>query len=177
MMNCFWIRPVSPGNNKNYDAILRRGVELSGNLDLKKFLKDLPLKKFQLKADYNYQMAEFQDGAYQSSDVPMVPRHQAGLTLSAEWESGFGVTLSERMIGSRYAINDTGNEMSPEKRYFVTDIKFSYKKQNWETFLAVNNVFDRLYNEYVARPTGGGTATEYYAAPERNFLVGMKIKF
>jgi iron complex outermembrane receptor protein len=168
---------VSPGYNKNYDEIIRRGIEASGVLDLRSVLGAHFLKNLDLKTDYNYQTAEFQNGAYDGYDVPMVPRNQAGLVLAAEWDSGFGIAVSEKLVGSRYVINDTDNAMPKEKDLFLTDIKLFFTRKDWESFVAVGNVFGRKHNEYAARSTGGSANIEYYPAPERNFMVGVKVKF
>jgi len=168
---------VSPGYNKNYDRTLRRGVEVSGSFDLLTAFDCGRLTQLRLNADYNYQRAEFRDGAYAGSDVPMAPRHQAGLTLSARWKNGWGISLTERAVGSRYVINDTLNSMPKEKAYVLTDFKVSWVKADWEVFAAVNNLFGRKYNDYAAQSTGGSTNIEFYPAPERNFEAGVKVKF
>lgn len=170
---------VSPGYNKNYDETRRRGVEVSSAFDLLEFglVGRESLKELQLETDYRFQKAEFRDGIFAGNDVPMASRHQAGLRLAARLNNGFGVSLGERFIGPRYVINDTSNLMPKEKMYFLTDLKFSLVKTNWEASLAVNNLFDRMYNDYAAKSTGGSTNIEYYPAAGRNFTAGMKVRF
>jgi iron complex outermembrane receptor protein len=167
----------SPGNNKNYDEILRRGVEVSSSVDLKKIFEIDPFKRLQLDADYTYQKASFQDGVYSGYDVPMSPRNQAAVRFSAQWNNGFGVSLSETVVGSRYVINDTDNQMPKEKMYFRTDLKLFMVQQRWEAFIAVNNLFGKKYNDYAARSTGGSSNIEYYPAAEMEVEVGAKVRF
>jgi len=168
---------VEPGYNKNYDATLRRGIEAFASVDLKEIWQINKLKDLRLAADYHIQKALFRGGDYAGNDVPMAPRHQAGINLSSRLQNGFGVSVGGRLIGKRHVINDTLNVMPKEKAYFVTDVKLSLVRQDWEAFISVNNLFGKKYNDYAAQSTGGSANIEYYPAPERQVEAGMRVRF
>ncbi|MCK5082358.1 MAG: TonB-dependent receptor, partial [Candidatus Omnitrophica bacterium] len=145
-------------------------------VDLQKFLEIDFLDKLEFFANYTYQNPQFRDGANDGKDIPIVPRHQASTGIISEFFKHYHVSLMGRYVGSRFAINDTLNETSPIKPYFVLDGKISYKREQLELYLAVNNLLDKKYYSYVAK-SAFSSAKDYYPAPEQNFTFGVNIKF
>ena len=86
------------------------------------------------------------------------------------------MSLLGRYVGSKYAINDTGNALAKAKGSFVTDLKLSYDRDEYEIFMSANNIFSRDYNNYEAT-NGALTAYDVFPAPEENFLFGVNVKF
>jgi len=175
--NEIYVNPtVYPGNNENYPKTRRKGVELGLKADLLK-LKDISfLDRLEFFTNYTYMEPKFRGGAYNDKDIPMVPRQQCNSGLSAGFKN-YNISLINRFIGERYAINDTSNQLSRVKSYFVLDGKLSYKKDFMEIYTGVNNIFNERYSEYVAKSTGASTKKVYYPAPERNFEIGAIYKW
>lgn len=175
--NEIYLNPaVSPGNNENYPKTRRKGVELGLKADLLKFKNVSFLDKLEFFTNYTYTEPKFRGGAYSNKDIPMVPKQQYNSGLSAGFKN-YDISLAGRFTGDRYAINDTNNELSKVKSYFVLDSKLSYKKDFFEIYTGVNNIFGERYSEYVAKGTGTSTKKVYYPAPERSFELGAIYKW
>lgn len=168
--------------NENYDDIRRIGVELGANLNLLELFAPISfsdsLDKLEFFANYTFQNAEFVDGQFDGNDVPWVPEHQANVGVSSRFFDHYRLSLVGRFIGPRFPINDLYNATSKANSIIVTDLKFSYERDNFELFAAVNNLFDRRYNTYEA--VNGGmspSVRDVFPAAEKNFLAGVKVKF
>ncbi|MDO8603366.1 MAG: TonB-dependent receptor [Candidatus Omnitrophota bacterium] len=174
--NEIYLNPaVPPGNNDNYPKTRRKGIELGMKADLLKLKDSSFLDKLEFFTNYTYAEPKFRGGAYSNKDIPMVPRHEYNSGLSAGIKN-YDISLTNRFIGERYAINDTNNELSKVKSYFVLDSKLSYKKDFLEIYTGINNIFNEKYSEYVAKSTSS-TKKVYYPAPERNFELGAIYKW
>ena len=175
--NEIYLNPaVSPGNNDNYPKTRRKGIELGMKANLLKLKDSSFLDKLEFFANYTYMEPKFRGGAYNNKDIPMVPRQQYNSGLSAGFKK-YDISLASRFIGERYAINDTNNQLSKVKSYFVLDSKLSYKKDFLEIYAGINNIFNEKYSEYVAKSTGASTKKVYYPASERNFEIGAVYKW
>ncbi|HQP10744.1 MAG TPA: TonB-dependent receptor, partial [Candidatus Omnitrophota bacterium] len=162
--------------NTNYDKTRRVGVEIGEQADLLKFFEVGFLNQWDFFANYTFQDPQFSGGTNDGKDIPIVPRHQASTGLIAGFFKHYQVTLMGSYVGSRYAINDTLNVTPPIKAYFVLDGKLAYKRDAFEAYLAVNNMLNDRYFAYVSK-SAFSDAKDYYPAAERNFMVGMNLKF
>jgi len=162
--------------NRNYDKTSRFGIEYDNKLDLFKLLNIGFLNGLDLITSYTYQNARFDKGPNDDKYIPMVPTHSASQTLSADFMTHYNFALMGRFVGSRFAINDVQNVTSRVKPFQVLDTKLTYKAKNYEIYAAANNIFDMRYSEYVAKSTSSSDKS-YFPAPERNFAVGMDVKF
>jgi len=162
-------------SNTNYDKTQRAGVEVGTKVDLEEFFDVKFLDKFEFFSNYTYQKPLFTDGANDGQDVPMAPRHQASSGLITQFFKKYNVSLMGRYVGSRYLINDTLNEMPKAKPYYVLDAKMAYKRDDFEFYVAVNNLLNSLYSPYQIKKTA--TTRDHYPAAEQNYTMGMKVKF
>jgi len=173
--NEIFVDPVTLGNN-NYDKTRRVGVEIQNTVDLLRFFDVDFLDKLEFLAGYTYQDPRFVKGISDGKDIPMVPRHQANFSLKAGLFDHFLVSLMGRYTGSRFAINDTLNETSPAKPYYVLDAKLSYENDPLEIYAAVNNITNEMYSSYVAKSLFSSTK-DYFPEPGTNFTAGVNLKF
>ncbi len=165
------------GSNSNYDKIRRVGVEIGTRLDIKEFLDSITFfDKLEYFTNYTYQNPEFRDGSNDGKDVPFVPNHQVSAGLVANFLKYYKMSLQTRYVGSRYAINDTGNELPKAKPYIVTDLNLAYERNNFEIFLKVNNLFDQKYETYHATNVAK-TVRDVFPAPEKHLEWGVTWKF
>jgi len=164
------------GDNSNYGKTRRIGVELAKSLNLNKFIDWEPLSKLEFWTNYTYQVPEFVSGANDGKRIPLAPAYQANWGINTQLWEKYLVSFTARYMGSRYAINDTLNETPKLKPYIVCDMKYAYTLENWEIFLEANNVFNEKYFSYATKAVSS-TVKDYFPAPERNFRVGMNIKF
>ena len=165
------------GSNSNYDKIRRSGVEVGSRFDFKEFFENLAFfEEMEYYANYTYQKPELQEGNNDGKEVPFVPHHQASTGIVVKFLKNFHVSLLGRYVGSRFAINDTGNQLPKAKPYFVTDFHIAFKKKNYEIFMKINNLFDEKYETYHAT-NNALTVRDVYPAPEMNFLWGVNVEY
>ncbi len=162
--------------NSNYDKTRRAGIEFNQKVDLLKFIDLGFLNKFELITNYTYQNARFDKGANDGNYIPLVATHEVFESIAAEFFKCYKVSLTNRFVGSRYAINDVQNSTSRIKPYDVVDVKLAYKKNNYEVYLAANNILGEHYYSYVAKSTISSDKS-YFPSPERNFSLGVDLKF
>lgn len=164
------------GSNSNYDKTRRYGVEVGSKVDLNHFLNFDFLDKFEFITNYTYQNPQFSEGANDGKDIPMVPRHQATSGVTTRFFDNYNISLIGKYTGSRFAINDTLNETSPAKPYYVLDARLSYNRDFVEVYANINNILNELYEPYHVK-SASGTVKDVYPAPETNFTIGLNVKF
>jgi len=164
------------GKNSNYDRTRRLGIDLGKKVHLLKVV-DVPVLNFwDIFSGYTYLEPEFDGGKFDGKLIPMTARHQASLGMNAGFKNGLSLDLTGRFTGSRYAINDTYNTTSKVKPYVVLDSKVSYKFKSAEIYMGVNNILAEKYYSCVVK-SASGTNKDYFPAPERSVVLGMKYHF
>jgi len=164
------------GSNDNYDKTRRVGVEVGQKTNLLKILEMDFLNTLEISTNYSYQDPKFIKGTNDDKLIPMAPQHQANFSVNLEFLNDFGLSLIGNYVGESFAINDTLNVTPPVKPHFTTDMKLSYDRKNFEIFGAVNNMFNDKYHSFVVK-SASSTAKDHFPAPERNYVVGMNLKF
>jgi iron complex outermembrane receptor protein len=168
---------VPYGANGNYDRTLRQGIELGQTTELLKFFSPIQnINKLNFSTSYTYQDAEFDGGAFDGQRIPMVAKNQANGVVTLGVFDRYNMSLIGTYVGPRYAINDTFNTTPELKAYFTLDSKLTYTFKAIEVFFAVNNLFDQKYYSVAVKSTNS-TNKDFFPAAERNFGVGMSLKF
>ncbi len=168
------------GSNDNYGKTRRVGIELGQKTDVLKLLNIGALDKLEVTTNYTYQNPRFIDGPNDAKFIPMAPEHQASLGLNMGFLKYYGFSVAGRYVGSRFAINDTLNKIARIKPYFIVDSKLSFKKNFFELYAAINNMFDEQYFTYVSMsedPLTSVITKSHFPAAERNYVVGVNLKF
>jgi len=133
---------------------------------------------------YTYTKAEIDGGMYNNKDFPGVPKHQASATTIIDLWKPFTLSINANYIGKRPYISDFTNTLKDQDDYVVVNAKLKYKWKNVTTFLDINNLLDKEYEEYGVRApiydayyaiTGyeGG----YYPSLGMNFMAGVSLDF
>jgi len=165
------------GKNSNYDRTRRVGIDLGQTFHAGKFIPLRGILRCDLFTQYTYQDPMFDGGQFDGHSIPMVPAHLLMVGTDVAWTNGLSWNLAARYTGSQYAINDTANATAKVKPYVVVDTKLAYALNcGAEVYVGVNNLFDEKYDSYVVK-SASGTNKDYYPAPERNYMAGMKYKF
>jgi outer membrane receptor protein involved in Fe transport len=162
--------PISgwPGSNINLDGDTEReGVELS--------LKN-SFKWGTASIAYTYTKAKIDGGMYDNSDFPGVPKHQASATAVIDLWKPFTLAINSIYIGQRTFISDFDNDFKDQEDYVVVNAKLQYKWKKVTTFIDINNLFDKEYDEFGVL---GGYPVEraYYPSPGINFMAGITLDF
>jgi len=173
--NEIFFDPATFGNS-NYDKTERIGIETGQTFDLLKFFDIGWFDKLEFVSNYTWQMPRFSKGDNDGKDIPMVPRHQVSSSLITKVFKYYQWSITGRYVGSRFAINDVQNATPPAKPYYVLDTKIAFQHKNLEIFAGINNITDELYDSFVSKSTTS-TTKSHFPAPERNYVVGVNIKF
>ena len=163
----FFNRPTF--TNENYPETLHQGVEVGARADLVDHLI--------LQGNYTYQKATFEKGQYDGEDIPAVPNNRASLGLRIyDIPEGLEFAADYVYVGSSYAISDFENEFEKLDSYFTIDLRLTYQWKMIRTFAGVNNLTNEKYSEF-AVIGGFPTQTNFYPAPERNYVFGVSATF
>lgn len=167
-------------NNDNYDRTRRRGVESSITFDVLQAVPLADVQRFDLGFGHTYQEALFRGGLNDDNLIPLVPGHQFTHRVTVRAWEHFLFSVQGRLAGERVIGNDLDNSKSKSGAYYVTDAKFSYTLENYELFVELNNIFDTIYNTYEIEKNAFGAPAvtrDAFPAAERNFNVGVKVRF
>ena len=163
----FFNRPVF--TNENHPETLRQGAEIGAWAQVMKHLA--------LTGNYTYQKATFEKEPYKNRDLPAVPNHRANLGLRLfDLVPGVELAVDGSYYGSSYAVSDFENDFEKLDDFFTVDARISYEWKMLRVFAGVNNLTNEKYSEY-AVIGGFPTETNFYPAPERNFLFGLRAAF
>ena len=170
------------GYNDTYDHTQRNGFTAEAHLYPDKLgvgVKDLTTDLF---SRYTLTNARFVRGTDAGNEVPGVSKNMvtAGVNITYMNSVTFGYLM--HYIGPSYLISDQLNINSLLKGHSTSDIKLSYHKYGFEIYGAINNIFDERYSQYgvmgsYVTPGKEGTTENFYPAPGRNLLGGVKYAF
>ncbi len=163
----FFNRPVF--TNENHPKTLHQGFELGARAEVFRHLA--------LVGNYTYEQATFEKDPYDGEDIPAVPRHRANFGLRIfDVLPGVELAADLNYYGASYAVSDFENQFEKLDDYFTLDLKLSYEWKMLRVFAGVNNLTDEQYSEYAVI---GSTPlqTNFYPAPERNYVFGMRVVF
>ena len=165
--------PASPGRRffRNAGSARHRGVELSAGAAL---TPDLDFRATWTYSDFRYRRYAFTAGGtthvLDGRRLPGVPRHALRLALKARPASLHGAWGElETQYASSYAVDDTLSRQTAA--WWVTNLRLGRDGGRVEPFVALQNVFNRMY---VGSVVVNAAAGRYYEpAPGRNLLVGV----
>lgn len=156
--------------NKNYPGTERKGLNLSLNYNLRKNLD--------LKLGYRYISAQFDKGDYKGKEIPGVANNIFTLALAHSlFNDKLHIYFDARYRDKVYLINDMENKVKKLDSFWVANLKLVFNPgENIELFAGVNNLFNEKYSEY-GSTNAAGSVRALYPSPERNYYIGMKVKF
>ena len=160
-----------PGKNfyQNVGSTSRYGVELSSQLFFNggKFNVSYTLSKNKFK-DFVIDGNNITDNL-----IPGIPDQILDLELIFKLSKRRSLTISNRLIGERYADNLNERLISS---YNLFNVKYSKQiLSNSEIFLGANNIFNQDYYDNIRINAFG--KRYYEPAPKRNFYFGINFSF
>jgi len=164
------------GRFSNVAKTRRQGVEAS--------LRGEILKGLDSYLTYTFTEATFRSGTNSGNKLTMVPEHQAtgGISFTPTPELTFNSDVL--FVGDQFVIGDNANANAKLEHYTVVNSWATFRHKGLEIFFRVNNLFDRFYDTRAVRVTfaeaGAGFTTPVYfftPAPERNYVVGARLRF
>lgn len=153
--------------NENLDAdSVRQGVEVSFSTSISDIL---------INGGYTFRDTEIDGGQYDGKELPNVPEHQLTVGLQKTFNNQIQLGLNGVYVGKRHYISDFDNDLNELDDYFYTTGNLSYLLDNGKLYLAVNNILNEEYSEYVVDYGFGFEG--WYPSPEINFIVGADFRF
>lgn len=162
------------GENVNLPPTRRRGVELDGGSKL--------ADTWYVAANYTYTQGEFREGSFAGQDVagkdiPLVPKHKAGVSVAWQATERWRLTLSGTYVGTQLFDNDQANTFGRKMpAYALADFITAYDAGAWRLKLSVLNVLDKDYFSYAIANTATGSFNAYPALG-RTFLMSGEYRF
>ncbi|MBW1902088.1 MAG: TonB-dependent receptor, partial [Deltaproteobacteria bacterium] len=159
----------SPYENTNHPQTLHYGVEVGSKAEL--------WHKLTVFGNYTYEKAKFDTDPYDNNNIPAVPRHKGNLGFRIhDLVPGLIFSTDYNFVSASYAISDQANEFKKLDKYYTINARISYEWRWLKSFVGVNNLTGKEYSEY-AVIGGFPEGLNYYPAPERNWVAGLKIVF
>jgi len=155
------------GNNENFPATRRRGLELEGRWQLSSSL--------QAKLGLAQTEARFTEGAFDGKSVPLVPDRKATATLN--WDAGmhgsYGVAVN--YVGKRHYSGDLSNARARLDGYATVDLQAAWDLRPWTISAKLMNAFDRKYAPFAGIDFLGRLF--YFPADPRTLYVSARYEF
>jgi len=151
------------------DAI-RTGVELS--------LNSQPVDWAEITFNTAYSDAHFTSGTYAGQRQVLVPEWQLNGGINFRPAAGWLWRIESVYVTGQRRFNDLPN-LLPANTYTVVNTKLSYQWKNLTTYAAVNNLLDRLYEQFPTAtfPFPPPSVVRHNPAPGISFQLGVTATF
>ncbi|MEM4204374.1 MAG: TonB-dependent receptor, partial [Candidatus Methanomethylicaceae archaeon] len=149
--------------NENFDT-LRTGIEI--------YIKRSILEKLIFSFGYTFNNATFKCGQFEGKTIPLVPRNKYVAQVDYRIFDGLNFRIDYLGVSGQFALNDFNN-LYPVEEYNVFNSKLSLKRDNYEVYLSIRNLFDEKYSAYVTSNAAG--TLRYNPAPGRAYLIGGSL--
>ncbi len=186
------VNDVGAYTRTNVPNSFRMGVELEGNIYIKKWLQagaNLTLSKNRID-DFTEYYDDYDNGgqktvAHGSTDIAFSPSVTGAGTISFLPVKDLELSLLGKYVGRQFLDNTSDKQRSLDP-YYVQDARIIYTLKDLlfreaSLIFQVNNVFDKLYepNGYTfSYQSGGSFITEnyYYPMAGTNFMATLNIR-
>ena len=150
------------GENTNLDETSRYGADLFATWTL--------TDKTETRANYSYAHAEIDGGAFDGSEIPLVPEHKLRVAMEHRPSDSVRIVTGASYTDSVYI--DFDNAESELSDYLLFDLSVRYAfSEDASAFVTVDNVFDK---EYVSEAYGPDAL---YPGVGRSAKVGVTWRF
>ena len=162
--NDIFFNPTTFGN-ANGDVI-RHGVEAT--------VKARPAKWISLYQNGAYNDVTFDGGANDGNNLVLVPEFQLGGGITFHAGKNLTLSVQNTYVGRQVRVNDVANALE-RNAYNVLDVRAAYRWKNAETYLVINNLLDRGYEQLPAAPNFAGD--KHNPAPGIGARIGVRARF
>lgn len=157
------------GANDNMDDTRRQGAEAALGWE-RRGLGGLTLR-------YTFTDAVICNGPDDGADVPLAPRHCAGLLARAELPFDMNLLATLHIVGSQVLGSDYDNNAERLGSYATLDLALRYAPRrlpDLSLLVGVDNVLDK---QYAGAAYEGFSGTGYYPAPGRTWKTALACAF
>lgn len=159
------------GQNVNLPSTTRTGAILEGAVAV--------LDTLHVGAEYSYIDAEL-DQPGGTVRLPFVAEHHGQLWADWRPHGGWQLYADLQAIDERVAAADYDNLLRALPGYAVLNTRVAYRWSRAELGLRLGNVLDQQYSDYAAAgynpALGFALDTGYYPAPERTWLLSLRVE-
>ena len=160
--------PPAFGGNVNGD-VTRQGVELT--------LKVRPAEWIELQTGTTFSDARFDSGVLTGKRMVLVPEWQLRGGVIIRPATGWTWSIEDLYSTGQVRFFDVNNTLA-QNQYNVLNTKISYEWNQLTAFAAVNNLLDRVYEQFpTSMPFVPPNTPQYNPAPGINFQLGLTVKF
>ncbi len=146
--------PFGIGMMVNRDTVDSEGVETYATLR--------PMRQLQAGVNYTYVTTEIVNTG---SELRNRPKHRASLSLGYQLDETSRLTWNTVYVGSAVDFSFVTGEVGLSA-YSRTDVAYAYKWKQFSATAAVDNLFDKEYEEFVG-----------FTNPGRRYRVGLSAVF
>lgn len=150
--------------NENFDTV-RSGFELANEIAVS--------KTTQVFFNYTHTRAEFDGGAFDGKEVPLVPADRFSAGFQADPAPYWRVSAQANGHYGRFALNDFNN-IFPAEDYWTMAGKAAYRRDNWEIYIRAENLFDEAYSSFTT--SNAVNVENRNPSPGRTFEVGFRME-
>ncbi len=151
----------------NFSRTSRTGIDL----DMSYKFSDL----FNASLNYNWVNAELDSGAFDGSEVPLVPEHKARVALNYQPRSQLTTSIGATYTNRVFIGGDYDNTKSALDSYVLMDLNLRYVlNSNVELFATVDNLLDK---EYTSFGFSGFFNDGFYPGVGRSAKIGVTVRF
>jgi len=155
--------------NTNHPETSHHGIELGVNAEFFEMLT--------VFGNYTYESAEYEKDPFKGNKIPAVPEHKGNFGFRIhDVVPGLIFSADYGYVGSSYLISNQLNNFRKLDHHYTIDARVSYEWKRLNAFFGVNNITNEEYSEYAVMDTFG-TTRNFYPAPERNWVAGLKVAF
>jgi len=122
--------------------------------------------RFQMNGMFNDH--HFSSGINKGKKLTNIPDALVNVGLNWQVYQDANISANWKYVGTQYIDNENYGAIDP---YSVFDVYFSYRWQNLQTTLKVNNAFDRLYSTHGYGYEGDGYQAYYWPGATRNIFL------
>ena len=151
----------------NFSRTSRTGIDL----DMSYKFSD----SFNASLNYNWVNAELDSGAFDGSEVPLVPEHKARVALNYQPRSQLTTSIGATYTNRVFIGGDYDNTKSALDSYVLMDLNLRYVlNSNVELFATVDNLLDK---EYTSFGFSGFFNDGFYPGVGRSAKIGVTVRF
>ena len=130
---------------------------------------------FNASLNYSWVNAELDSGAFEGSEVPLVPEHKARVALNYQPRSQLTTSIGATYTNGVFIGGDYDNTKSALDSYVLMDLNLRYAlNPNVELFATVDNLLDK---EYTSFGFSGFFNDGFYPGVGRSAKIGVTVRF
>jgi len=155
--------------NENLDPTRHEGIDIiyQSKLD----------PSWTLNAIFNYRRAVFSEGVFEGKRIPEIPSSRFTLTQQFNLGKQRHLGIDTVYTGKRHFGSDFNNDGKKMPQHALMHVNYRQENNGWLFSLKINNVTNQKTADFGTYNTFTASPYNYYAMPERSYLVTIGTKW